>query len=96
VCPGSVQWCPAATLLLGIPGLVVTKVAEGEDGWLTADVETHPDLREQARLCHGCGMRGIIKERPETEPRTCPRTTGRSGCDGGKCAWNAETPIARL
>ena len=65
----SVQWCPQATLLLGIPGLVVTAVTEDADGQVTACAETHPDLREQARRCHGCGRRGTIKERPETEPR---------------------------
>jgi hypothetical protein len=59
-------------LLLGIPGLVVTGVTERTDGQLTADVETHPDLREQARECHGCGMRGIIRERPLTQPRDVP------------------------
>jgi len=69
--PG-VQWCPGATLLLGIPGLVVTRVTENEDGTVTAYTETHPDLREQARECHGCGMRGTIRERPVTEPRDVP------------------------
>jgi transposase len=67
-----VQWCPEATLLLGIPGLVVTGVTEEEDGQAMVHVETHPDLREQARGCHGCGMRGTIKERPVTEPRDVP------------------------
>ncbi|HEY5989784.1 MAG TPA: ISL3 family transposase [Streptosporangiaceae bacterium] len=67
-----VQWCPAATLLPGIPGLVVTGVTEEEDGSRTVHVETQPDLREQARQCHGCGMRGTIKERPVTEPRDVP------------------------
>ncbi len=67
-----VQWCPEASLLPGIPGLVVTGVTEEEDGQATVHVETHPDLREQARECHGCGMRGMIKERPVTEPRDVP------------------------
>lgn len=71
VCP-VVQWCPEATLLLGIPGLVVTHVAEDAGGQVTADVETHPGLREQARACHGCGTRGIIRERPLTQPRDVP------------------------
>jgi transposase len=70
-CPG-VQWCPEATLLLGIPGLVVTKVAEDGEGQVTVHVETRPDLQEQARECHGCGSRGVIKERPGTEPRDVP------------------------
>jgi len=38
--PGGVQWCPAATALLGIPGLVVTAVTRGEDGWTIVDVAT--------------------------------------------------------
>ena len=67
-----VRWCPEATLLLGIPELVVTKVAGDGDGQVTVHVETHPDLREQVRECHGCGVRGTIKERPATEPRDVP------------------------
>lgn len=69
--PG-LQWCPQATMLLGIPGLVVTVVTTDEDGQVTVHAETHPGLREQARRCHGCGGRGTIKERPETEPRDMP------------------------
>lgn len=68
----AVQWCPDATLLLGIPGLVVTSVAEDENGATAVHAETHPDLREQARGCHGCGRRGVIKDRPETVPRDVP------------------------
>jgi transposase len=59
-------------MLLGIPGLVVTAGTEDEDGQVTAHVETHPDLREQIRACHGCGRRGVIRERPGTEPRDVP------------------------
>lgn len=70
--PASPGLCPQATMLLGIPGLVVTAVAEDEDGQVTVHAETHPCLREQARCCHGCGRRGTIKERPETEPRDMP------------------------
>jgi len=81
-------------MLLGIPGLVVTAVTEDEDGQVTAHVETHPDLREQARECHGCGRRGVIKERPGTEPRDIPwggraiRLQWRKmrlECTNGKC-----------
>jgi transposase len=67
-----VRWCPEATLLLGIPGLVVTEVAEDGDGGTAVYAETHPGLRERARECHGCGGRGVIKDRPETEPRDVP------------------------
>jgi len=70
--PGSAQWCPAATLLPGIPGLIVTAVAEDEDGWLDVDVMTHPDLAEQVRQCHGCGRRGGIKDHDVTTPRDLP------------------------
>ena len=70
--PGSVQWCPAATLLLGIPGLVVAAVAQEDDGWLDVDVMTHPDLREQARQCPGCGSRGAVKDWDVTAPRDLP------------------------
>jgi transposase len=65
-------WCPEATMLLGIPGLVVTCVTANGDERTEVHAETHPDLREQARECHGCGMRGVIKERPETTPRDIP------------------------
>jgi transposase len=70
--PGAVQWCPAATLLLGIPGLVVTAAAQDDDGWLSVDVMTHPDLREQARQCPGCGRRGAVKDWDVTTPRDLP------------------------
>jgi len=70
--PGGVQWCPAATMLLGISGLVVTAVAEEDDGWLAVDVMTHPGLREKARRCPGCGARGAIKDWDVTTPRDLP------------------------
>jgi hypothetical protein len=60
-------------MLPGIPGLVVTHVARDEDGATAVHAETHPGLREQARECHGCGSRGVIRERPETGPRDIPR-----------------------
>ena len=68
----SVQWCPKATLLLGIPGLAVTRVTEDGDGVTEVHAVTHPDLDEQARACPGCGSRGIIKQRPSTTPRDLP------------------------
>jgi transposase len=70
--PGGTQWCPEATLLLGIAGLVVTAVAGNEDGWLDVDVMTHPDLREQARHCPECGSRGAVKDHDVTTPRDLP------------------------
>ena len=38
----AVQWCPEATMLLGIPGLVVTHVAQDEDGATVVHAVTHP------------------------------------------------------
>jgi transposase len=78
-CPGraqaalpGMQWCPAATVLLGIPGLVVTAVTPGEDGCTIVDVATHPDLLGQHRRCPGCGKRAAIKEWVTTTPRDLP------------------------
>jgi len=70
--PGGMQWCPAATALLGIPGLVVTAAAPDGDGWTTVDVATHPDLQEPARNCPGCGTRANIKDWVTTTPRDLP------------------------
>ena len=67
--PGGVPWCPAATALLGIPGLVVTAVTQGEDGWTIVDVTTAPDQEEHARRCPGCGQRAAVKEWVTTTPR---------------------------
>ena len=70
--PGGIPWCPEATTLLGIPGLVVTAVTPDEDGWTTVDVTTAPDLREQLRRCPGCGERAAIREWVTTMPRDLP------------------------
>jgi transposase len=110
--PGGTQWCPAATLLLGIPGLVVTAVAEDDDGWLDVAVMTHPDLREQARQCPGCGQRCAIKDQDVTTPRDLPLgdrkilprwrktrfTCGNDGCPVGTFTERlpAVPPRARL
>ena len=70
--PGGVPSCRAASLLLGIPGLVVTAVAQDDGGWTTVDVATAPELREQARRCPGCATRAAIKEWVTTTPRDLP------------------------
>jgi transposase len=70
--PGGVPSCGAASLLLGIPGLAVTAVTHDDGGWTTVDVATAPELREQARLCPGCGVRAAIKEWVTTTPRDLP------------------------
>ena len=70
--PGSVPCCEAATLLLGIPGLVVTAVRQDDGGWTTVDVTTAPGLREQLRHCPDCGERAAVKEWVTTMPRDLP------------------------
>jgi len=68
--PGSVPYCAAATMLLGIPDLSVTAVAHDDDGWTAVYVATGHDLQEQARCCPGCGVRATAsKEWVTTTPR---------------------------
>jgi transposase len=68
--PGCVQWCAAATLLLGIAGLAVTAVALDGDGQTVVDVVTGPDAEEAARRCPECGTRAPgVKEWVTTTPR---------------------------
>jgi transposase len=68
--PGCAPWCAAATLLLGIPGLVVTAVTQDDDGRTVADVSTAPGAGEEARRCPDCGeMAAGVKETVTTTPR---------------------------
>ena len=68
--PGCLPWCAAATMLLGLPGLAVTAVAQAADGWTAVDVVTGPDLEEAARCCPECGTpAAAVKETVTTTPR---------------------------
>jgi transposase len=62
-------WCPAATALLGLPGLMVTAVTQAGDGWAVLDVATAPERAEAARCCPDCGARAAVKETVTTTPR---------------------------
>ena len=67
--PGCAAWCPAATALLGLPGLMVTAVTQTGDGWTVVDVLTAPERAEAARCCPDCGVRAAVKETVTTTPR---------------------------
>ncbi|MGP0063740.1 MAG: hypothetical protein ACLQGP_09105 [Isosphaeraceae bacterium] len=67
--PACAPACAAATVLLGIRGLLVTAVTETPDGQTLVEVIT--DLAfEAARCCPRCGKAATrVKERPRTAPR---------------------------
>jgi len=67
--PACAAWCPAATALLGLPGLMVTAVTQTGDGWAVVDVLTAPERAEAARCCPDCGARAAVKETVTTTPR---------------------------
>lgn len=51
--PGCAAWCPAATALLALPGLMVTAVTQAGDGWTVVDMVTAPERAEALRRCPG-------------------------------------------
>ena len=67
--PGRAPWCPAATALLGLPGLMVTAVTQTGDGWTVVDVLTALERAGTARCCPDCGARAAVKETVTTTPR---------------------------
>ena len=67
--PGCAPGCAAATVLLGIPGLLVTAVTVTEDGQTLVEVITDP-AAEAPRCCPRCGKAATrVKEHPRTAPR---------------------------
>jgi transposase len=63
------QPCATASVLLGIPGLLVTAATETGDGKTLVEVITDPAV-ESARCCPRCGMAATrVKEHPSTAPR---------------------------
>ena len=84
--------CAAATVLLGIPGLLVTAVAATEDGQTLVEVITDPAV-EAARCCPRCGKAATrIKERPRTAPRDMFIGDRRVQLAWRKTRWRCETP----
>ena len=79
--------CAAATVLLGIPGLLVTAVAATEDGQTLVEVITDPAV-EAARCCPRCGKAATrIRNGPGPLPATCSSATGAS-------SWPGADPVA--
>jgi transposase len=84
--------CAAATVLLGIRGLLVTAVTETQDGQTLVEVITGPAV-EAARCCPLCGRPATrVKEHPRTAPRDV-FTGGRQVLlDWRKTRWHCDTP----
>ena len=84
--------CAAATVLLGIRGLLVTAVTETPDGQTLVEVIT--DLAfEAARCCPRCGKAATrVKERPRTAPRDVFTGDRQVLLDWRKTRWHCGTP----
>ena len=84
--------CAAATVLLGIRGLLVTAVTETPDGQTLAEVITDPAF-EAARCCPRCGKAATrVKERPRTAPRDVFTGDRQVLLDWRKTRWHCDTP----
>src|ERR1039457_7637731 len=74
--PACAPACAAATVLLGVRGLLVTAVTQTPDGQTLVEVITDPAV-EAARCCPLCG-------RPATQVKEHPRTAPRDAFTGGR------------
>ena len=84
--------CAAATVLLGVRGLLVTAVTQTPDGQTLVEVIT--DLAfEAARCCPRCGKAATrVKERPRTAPRDVFIGDRQVLLDWRKTRWHCDTP----
>ena len=90
--PACVPACAAATVLLGIRGLLVTAVTETPDGQTLVEVITDPAF-EAARCCRQCGKAATrVKERPRTAPRDVFTGDRQVLLDWRKTRWHCDTP----
>ena len=90
--PGCAPGCAAATVLLGIPGLLVTAVTVTGDGQTLVEVITDPAV-EAARCCPRCGKAATrVKEHPRTGPRDVFTGDRRVLLDWSKTRWRCGTP----
>ena len=90
--PGCAPGCAAATVLLGIPGLLVTAVTVTGDGQTLVEVITDP-AAEAARCCPRCGKAATrVKEHPRTGPRDVFTGDRRVLLDWSKTRWRCGTP----
>ena len=86
--------CAAATVLLGIRGLLVTAVTVTQDGQTLAEVITDPAF-EAPRCCPRCGKAATrVKERPRTAPRDVYLGDRQVLLDWRKTRWHCDTPAA--
>jgi transposase len=84
--------CAAATVLLGIPGLLVTAVAVTQDGQTLVEVITDP-AAEGPRCCPRCGKAATrVKEHPRTAPRDMFTGDRQVLLDWRKTRWRCDTP----
>ena len=90
--PGCAAWCPAATALLGLPGLMVTAVAQADDGCAVVDVLTAPERAGAARCCPDCGVRAAVKETVTTMPRDVYLGDRQILLRWRKRRWECENP----
>ena len=90
--PACAPGCAAATVLLGIPGLLVTAVTETQDGQTLVEVITDP-AAEAARCCPRCGKAATrVKEHPRTAPRDVFIGDRQVLLDWSKTRWRCGTP----
>ena len=90
--PACAPGCAAATVLLGIPGLLVTAVTETRDGQTLVEVITDPAV-EAARCCPRCGTAATwVKEHPRTAPRDMFIGDRQVLLDWSKTRWRCGTP----
>ena len=90
--PACAPACAAATVLLGIRGLLVSAVTETPDGQTLVEVIT--DLAcEAARCCPRCGKAATrVKEHPRTAPRDMFIGDRQVLLDWRKTRWHCDTP----
>ena len=90
--PGCAAGCAAATVLLGIPGLLVTAVTQTQDGQTLVEVITDPAL-EAPRCCPRCGRPATpVKEHPRTAPRDVFIGDRQVLLDWRKTRWHCGAP----
>ena len=84
--------CAAATVLLGIRGLLVTAATVTEDGQTLAEVITDPAV-EAPRCCPRCGKAATrVKEHPRTAPRDMYLGDRQVLLAWRKTRWHCDTP----
>ncbi len=90
--PACAPGCAAATVLLGIPGLLVTAVTVTQDGQTLVEVVTDP-AAEAPRCCPRCGKAATrVKEHPRTAPRDMFIGDRQVLLDWRKTRWRCDTP----